>query len=149
VDFLSERTLRLLKDQGSSIVDLVGNKEVAEGEALPILMVQERLAKATGVVVPPDELRALLKSGASNDSTANIDSRCADTRNTFYPYTSTLRAVGVARRIGESQGVVWATGTHTTTPVTIAATGPTSENFRGWMNTEHVGQRLLEALTSR
>ncbi|MCC6954254.1 MAG: alkaline phosphatase [Deltaproteobacteria bacterium] len=65
--------------------------------------------------------------------------RCDDL-DAFYPE---LPKYGpgplIAKALSEQQGVVWATGTHTSEPVPIFARGPGQERFRGMMHMREVG----------
>ncbi len=65
----------------------------------------------------------------------------------FYPYIGNNRAVLIARGLAKEQGVVWGTGTHTSTPVLITAIGPSSatKNFKGLMHMSEAGQLVMDA----
>ncbi len=66
----------------------------------------------------------------------------------FYPdYDSAFTGL-LARAMAEQQGVVWGTGTHTSTPVLVIAKGPRSyeERFDGLHDQSAIGRLLIEAL---
>ena len=50
-------------------------------------------------------------------------------QNPFYPYPDYAATSTLARLIDPQRNVVWATGTHTSTPILVIAKGPGSERF--------------------
>lgn len=66
----------------------------------------------------------------------------------FYVYKKMGRANIVARVLAHKQNIVWATGTHTSTPVTMVTFGPESLNkeFDGIMHATQVGRKVFKAL---
>jgi len=67
----------------------------------------------------------------------------------FYAYADEVRNCLMGRAIARRQGVVWATGTHTSTPVIVVAVGPEAhtKELRGLHHTTDVGRfmkRLME-----
>lgn len=67
----------------------------------------------------------------------------------FYAYSDEGRNCLMGRAIARRQGVVWATGTHTSTPVIVIAVGPETHTngLRGLHHTTDVGKfmkRLME-----
>lgn len=74
------------------------------------------------------EARALLRSSPSR----------------FYPYDVSRGSALLAGKLAPQAGVVWATGTHSTTPVVVAATGPGASGFRGLHDHAAVGRLFAE-----
>ena len=68
----------------------------------------------------------------------------------FYPDVRNARTALIARALAEEQGVVWGTGTHTSTPVPIIAVGPieAAKPFAGFHEQWEVGRLLQAALLS-
>jgi alkaline phosphatase len=66
----------------------------------------------------------------------------------FYPDVEGRISALIAREVAGQQGVAWATGTHTTTPVLAGVIGPARwrERFLGLMTGPELGKRLQEAL---
>lgn len=65
----------------------------------------------------------------------------------YYPRGSAPTAL-LGRALGAQFGIVWATGTHTSTPVLVFSTGPQSSSFQGVFQTHELGSRL-QALIQR
>jgi alkaline phosphatase len=61
----------------------------------------------------------------------------------FYPDIEHNRIILIARKLAPHQGVVWGTGTHTSTPVFVVASGVQAERFNGVFHTAELG-RLLQ-----
>jgi len=61
----------------------------------------------------------------------------------YYPGAQTAL---VGRELGTAQNVVWATGTHTHTPVPVLAIGPGAEDFAGMHHHTDLGQLLKRAV---
>jgi alkaline phosphatase len=59
----------------------------------------------------------------------------------FYPRTSGPTAL-LGRALGSQLGIVWGTGTHTSTPIFVFSHGPRSASFQGVFETHELGQRL-------
>ncbi len=66
----------------------------------------------------------------------------------FYVDPSKIPAALLARAIGKYQNVVWATGTHTATPVPFIVLGPEKiqDKFKGILHTTIWGRRLIEVI---
>jgi len=64
----------------------------------------------------------------------------------FYVYGEEGRTAILARLIAADQGVVWATGTHTATPVYVIAAGPSAYRFSGVHHSSEVGSLLQKLL---
>jgi len=67
--------------------------------------------------------------------------------NAFYPYIDNNRAVLIARELAKEQGVVWGTGTHTSTPVLLTAVGPdaVTSQFSGLFHMSEAGALVMKA----
>ncbi len=65
--------------------------------------------------------------------------------SSYYPLSSAPTAL-LGRALGAQIGIVWATGTHTSTPIFVFSTGPHSSSFRGVFQTHELGQRLKTLL---
>lgn len=143
-DFLSEKNLRSVQSQTATIADIVERYQRTHGAKPELKALQHALAKDTGTILALPELAAIT-GGAESGSGVQVRSEIA--RNyieAFYPYAQYSTAISIARRISAEQGVVWATGTHTTTPVNVLATGPMAEQFHGWFSTKELGEKLLQ-----
>lgn len=66
----------------------------------------------------------------------------------FYPYGKETRCGILARKLAAKSGVVWGTGTHTTTPVPLFVWGPESaqKKFTPLMHSSDVGRQLQRLL---
>lgn len=64
----------------------------------------------------------------------------------FFVYqTDDNRQNLLAREVAEAQNVVWATGTHTSTPVLVFAQGPSEEKFSKILHQTQVGQYAMKS----
>ena len=68
----------------------------------------------------------------------------------FYVYGEEIRSDLIARAISEEQSIVWATGTHTDTPVAVIAYGPEKMTapFSSLTHHTEVGKLLIKAVKS-
>lgn len=64
----------------------------------------------------------------------------------FYLSATERQTAFIARYLSPQQGVVWGTGTHTTTPVLVTALGPGEEKFRGFKHATDIGKILLSLI---
>jgi len=66
----------------------------------------------------------------------------------FYTYGNIVRSNIFARVLAHKQSAVWATGSHTSTPVTMITVGPKSltSEFGGLLHSTQVGRKTIEAL---
>ncbi len=66
----------------------------------------------------------------------------------FFVYGSEIHGNLLGRELAEQQNIVWGTGTHTSTPVTVMAFGPKDlqDKFDGLYHHTEVGQKLMNAL---
>jgi alkaline phosphatase len=62
----------------------------------------------------------------------------------FYPKPVERASAELARLLSDRTGIVWASGTHTSTPVPLFAVGPGQSVFRGLADQYEVGRELLE-----
>jgi len=153
LDFLSDKHLELLNRQTASISDVLSRHNSLAATAKTDGEVNNRdlqraLRDATRVTIAEVELSSLLsqRSKQNTDSAVGMGEGCS---HGFYPYDNFMLAGAVARRISAAQGVAWATGTHTSTPINVLAHGPGAERFQGWLTAKEVGQRLLGAIEPR
>jgi alkaline phosphatase len=67
----------------------------------------------------------------------------------FYVYGENLRMNLLGRAIAGQQHTVWASGTHTSTPVILGAYGPSAatRQFATMLHSTEVGRRMIELLT--
>jgi len=63
----------------------------------------------------------------------------------FYVYGENSRMNLLGRKLAAQQNTVWATGTHTNTPVLLIAYGPApaTERFQGMLHSTDVGRKLI------
>lgn len=64
----------------------------------------------------------------------------------YYVYGRETRTALIARALANQQQIVWATGTHTSTPVFVVALGPQAEMFSGMHHSSEVGMLMRKAL---
>ncbi len=66
----------------------------------------------------------------------------------FYTYGNITRSNIFARVLGHKQSAVWATASHTSTPVTMITVGPKSltQEFNGLLHSTEVGRKTIKAL---
>ena len=69
----------------------------------------------------------------------------------FYVFGENLRLNLLARTVASDQNVVWATGTHTSTPVLAIAVGPAEaqDSIRGMLHSTDLGKRMQAILLGR
>lgn len=146
IDFLSVESLHQLASQHISIADLLRRKTDQSGMVKQLRALQSELTAATGIALSEHELNDLIGKDAGAGAAHSPQYQRSFKESVFYPYSEGATAVKIARRVGEKQGVVWATGTHTSTPIGVMAKGPSAERFQGWMTTSNVGQRLYQLL---
>jgi alkaline phosphatase len=74
-----------------------------------------------------------------------------DDFDAFHVYIDDRRSAGLARALAAEQSVVWASGTHTSTPVPLIAIGPQGHaaRFHGIRTLDEVGRLTVEALLGR
>ena len=65
----------------------------------------------------------------SKPSSDTGDTKLSCYQNPFYPHPDYAATSSLARLIDPQRNVVWATGTHTSTPILVIAKGPGSERF--------------------
>ena len=70
-----------------------------------------------------------------------------DEYSPFYAPNRNRRVALISRAVAVQQGVVWGTGSHTSTPVLITALGPkkVAARFEGLMHMTGAGKRCMEA----
>ena len=68
----------------------------------------------------------------------------------FYVYGENLRMNLLGRVLAEEQHVTWGAGTHSSTPVIMAAYGPpeVTRRFGGMIHATDVGQRMIELISA-
>ena len=66
----------------------------------------------------------------------------------FYVYGAEIRSDLIARAMSEQQSIVWATGTHTDTPVAVIAYGPdaVTASFSSLTHHTEIGKLLIKAV---
>jgi len=66
----------------------------------------------------------------------------------FYVYGAEIRSDLIARAMSEEQNIVWATGTHTDTPVAVITYGPdaVTASFSSLTHHTEIGKRLIQAV---
>jgi alkaline phosphatase len=66
----------------------------------------------------------------------------------FYSYGNIVRSNIFARVLAHKQSAVWATASHTSTPVTMITVGPKSltDEFNGLLHSTEVGRKTIKAL---
>ena len=66
----------------------------------------------------------------------------------FYVYGDEIKLNLLGRELAEQQNVVWGTGTHTSTPVTVMTYGPEAlvEKFDGMQHHTDIGKKLMGTL---
>lgn len=133
-NFVSPDDLDKMYQQDIVLYELVENFK-----SLPIVeKTPERLAseinKHTTLHILPSETKQFFVVGKPDDE--------------FAQSANDIPLHDVARFIAKHQNVVWATGTHTSTPVTVVAYGPVSaaSKFKGWHHSTEIGRIMLQAL---
>lgn len=158
LDFLTTDTFSALRRQRAPIHHLLRTAEStsspsSRAEAAPPLRqlaesehvtrselfhLQEVLQQHTGVTLPVEALTEPAE-GAGR-------CRLPEEALRFYPSLKKRYAARIGRCIGAHQGVVWATGSHTSTPVVVAAAGPSASRVAGWHTAATIGRTLLTLL---
>lgn len=64
----------------------------------------------------------------------------------FYVYGEAIRTDLIGRALSEEQGVVWGTGTHTATPVTVTVIGDKEPAIKGVVHHSDVGEYLMDSV---
>jgi alkaline phosphatase len=104
------------------------------------------LRENSGVQLSSERLQALVDLLEQPAAHPVVDACSGHSLEQFYPYPSFHHSAMVAREISATYGVVWATGTHTSTPVSLMAKGPNAQLFAGWHHIRQVGEKLLRVI---
>lgn len=104
--------------------------------------------------VTKDEVKEIMKSEKNKyylESHPVLNSKNVPKVNDFsayYTYGAVIRSNLIGREIAHKQSVVWATGSHTSTPVSLFAVGPKSltDQFDGVLHSTEVGRLAMKAL---
>lgn len=67
-------------------------------------------------------------------------------KDAFYNNMTTARSALLAQELAVQQGITWATGTHTATPVNVFAYGTGAEKFKGYKHHSEVGRIMQDLL---
>lgn len=144
IDFLSKSHLASLASQTATIADIFERYQRAHASVGDLQALQKALSKDTGTTLSLSELAVIVgRHDSGVTDTLSREKGIHFTRN-FYPYANYSPVVSIARRLSAEQGVVWATGTHTTTPVNVLAIGPGAQQFQGWFSSKEIGIKLLQ-----
>jgi alkaline phosphatase len=149
LDFLDISTLRRLRKQKLPIAEaLLRSSSQDKGEQQDrSAVVRGAIEQVTGERLAHDILDDITDATAS-EGTLAVGEHCSVDKD-FYPYGAMKLAARVGRAVGARQGVVWATGTHTTTPVPVMVKGPMQERFVRWQRAGDVGRTLLDIVSER
>lgn len=149
-NFGSPTQLDLLFAQNASLGSMAG----ALGASPTPEDVIDWVRDATGVALPRRDAEAILADTVNAyhvpDHTYLGDTVVPHVHDfpSFYPYADSARSSLVGRALATAQNVVWSTGTHTHTPVTVFAYGPAwaTERFNGLHHHAEVGWLLQDSL---
>lgn len=145
-DFVDPAALDRLHAQTTSFNALFDALPPGASPAQLVAAVREatgfRLTEAEAARILEDEPNAWHRPGHRELGEARVPR--IDELDAFHPYVEDRRPAALARALAEQTGVVWATGTHTHTPVPAIAYGPerATRAFRGWMTQPDVGRAL-------
>lgn len=147
LDFLDVSTLQRLRKQKLPIAEALrrSHSQDAAEQRDRSGVLSGAIEQATGERLADDVLDEITDANAST-GTLTVGGHCSIDKD-FYPYGAMKLAARAGRAVGASQGVVWATGTHTTTPVPVMARGPMSERFVRWQWAGDVGRTLLDLVS--
>jgi alkaline phosphatase len=146
IDFISPEVYQQLKAQKKTIAETVQEYLSLDASDRTAEALGKILHENIGVQLPSETLRALTELLAQPATDTGADSCSGHSLEQFYPYPNFHHSAMVARAISATYGVVWATGTHTSTPVALMAKGPQAERFAGWHHIREVGEKLLSVL---
>jgi alkaline phosphatase len=147
IDFLSKSSLQALRSQKGTIHGALGESVESEPSYQELEVVVKRMQQVTGEVFSKDELGEALVSRV-DVAHADHHAQCDDIQS-FYPYGTFRAAAMLGRKVGARHGVVWATGTHTSTAVSVMVKGPEAQRFVGWQQGHEVGEKLLRLIHER
>jgi alkaline phosphatase len=140
LDFLNSKVFSALNSQKRSISEALESCKVSRGAMSLTSQTKECLAN----LFPGVSIEAFGHSSKEPQDCQHQQDSPHNTARDFYPYNKFVNVARVGRSVGAANGIVWATGTHTTTPVLVMAKGPGQERFVGWQHAREVGQKLLD-----
>ena len=146
IDFISPEVYRQLKAQKKTITETVQEFLAQDSKDRTPEGLGKSLHENIGVQLSSGTLRTLTELLERPAADAVTDPCSGHSLEQFYPYPNFHPSAMVAREIAATYGVVWATGTHTSTPVALMAKGPQGERFAGWHHIREVGEKLLTVL---
>jgi alkaline phosphatase len=144
-DFVSSENLAVLRGQKASLLSVMTT------------FTQQHQKQRT-----PKKLQQLIQSTAHLSLNTDVAAWIAGSVNEerhqpnmydallgpFYRKDSGPSAI-LGRALGAQLGIVWGTGTHTSTPIFVFSKGPRSTAFQGWFDTLELGQRLKHILEQK
>ena len=104
---------------------------------------QRELLGSTGLSLSENDAKRFLSCVSYDGKSVTIDRAKCEVSD-FYPYEEYSPSAVLGRYLAPRLNVVWATGTHTSTPVLVFAKGPGAEKLRGFMETTQLGRLLAE-----
>jgi alkaline phosphatase len=146
IDFISPEVYPQLKAQRKTIFKTVQEYLAQDAQDRTAESLGKSLKESIGVQLAREKLDALRELLEQPPADTSHEICGGHSLEQFYPYPTFHHSAMVAREISAQYGVVWATGTHTSTPVALMAKGPHAERFVGWHHIREVGEKLLSVL---
>lgn len=139
LDFLDAKVFSGLRDQKRTILEALEDCEASRGS----MALAAHPKECVGDLFPGASIEAVAEYSRKPHDCRYLHDCSHNSHSDFYPYKKFHSAARIGRATGAPNGIVWATGTHTTTPVLVMAKGPGQEHFVGWQHAREIGQKLL------
>lgn len=151
-NFADRSVLDQIYAQKVSFADLLVNYGALEPGKRNAERLAEMIEDATGFTVTKDDAIRILTTEPNSYHVLGHKYLSAETFpkiddfESFYVYGEEVHRNIIGRVLAKQQNTVWATGTHTATPVTVTAFGPASltKQVRGIHTQPEIGQMMLE-----
>ena len=131
LDHLNKKTVMQIERQTASFAEIL--QEAGDSKEKLVALVEKHL----NIKLSPQAARRIM---LTDEGTGR---QKIDDFSDFYPYRRNVRPALLARALAHRTGVVWSTGTHTSTPIVIIAKGPKEEKFKGVLHHVDVAKNMF------
>ena len=134
LDHLTKKTVLQIEEQTASFTQII--EEAGQSKEALAKLIEKHLK----IRLTPREIHRLM---VVDDRTGRQET---DDFPDFYPYVRNVRSALLARALAHRTGIVWSTGTHTATPIIVAAIGPNEDKFKGVQHHVDVSKKMFSSL---